>query len=108
MPEWLPENLEKVAEAGGWEARAKQKAQEELMEKMGKIPTEKWKNMLDTVISIENIVDKGGFDSSLISGWTDEIKEVFKTEIEYAIAPLIKAERTLVVLTCEKNGKILP
>lgn len=84
----LPVNLEKVAEAGGWEERAKQKAQEELIEKMSKIPSEKWKNMLDTVISVENIVDKGGLDLSLIDGWTDELKDTFKTELEYALAPL--------------------
>jgi len=77
----LPENLEKVAEAGSWEERAKQKALEELMDKMQKIPTEKWKNMLDTVISVENIVDKGGLDLSLIGGWKDEIKDTFRTEI---------------------------
>jgi len=79
--------LEKVAEAGSWEERAKQKALEELMDKMQKIPTEKWKNMLDTVISVENIVDKGGLDLSLIGGWKDEIKDTFRTEIEYILAP---------------------
>lgn len=97
----LPPRLEKVAEAGGWEERAKQKAQEELINKMGKIPTEKWKSMLDTVISVENIVDKGGFDLSLIEGWKDELKKTFETELEYIVSPFLNEITALINATLE-------
>ena len=84
----LPPRLEKVAEAGGWEERAKQKAAQKTLEQIDEIPEQKWTKLLDSLISLESIVDKGGFDSSLISGWTDDIKDTFKTEIESALAPL--------------------
>ena len=82
--------MDRVEKAGGIEAydEKKRKAQEELFEQMNAIPEQKWKKMLDSVISLETIVDKGGFDSSLISGWTEEIGDTFKTELEYALAPL--------------------
>ena len=84
----LPSNLEKVAEAGGWDERAKQKAQEELMKKMAKIPTEKWKTMLSTVVSLEKIVDKGGLDLAKIPGMIDSIKDAVSTELDFFLAPL--------------------
>ena len=101
----LPSRLEKVADAGGFEERSKQKSQEEMLEKMNNIPEQKWNKMLDSIISLETIVDKGGFDSSLISDWTDDIKDAFKTEINSALAPL---KNELMSVINEILGPILP
>ena len=54
---------------------------------MNDIPEQKWTKMLSSIISLETIVNKGGFDTDLISGWTDEIGETFKTELGYALSP---------------------
>ena len=80
--------MEDVAKAGGFEEHGKLKAQKEVTEKMNKISVEKWINILGTVTLLDKIIDKGGLDVSLIAGWTSDIKETIKSEIELAISPL--------------------
>ena len=83
-PKWM----EDVAAAGGFEEHAKQKAAQKALEQINEIPEQKWTKMLESIVSLETIVDKGGFDSSLISSWTDNLKDTFETEIASALAPL--------------------
>ena len=80
-------------------------ASEKALKKIAKIPEQKWTKMLASITSLEMIVDKGGFDASLISGWTDDIKDTFKTEVEAALAPL---KNELMAMVNEALAPFLP
>lgn len=81
-PEFTPPWMEKVAEAGGWEEHAK------LLEKIGKIPEEKWRNLSKMVEGIERVFDKGGTDLDVISSLKDDLEETIRTELAAALSPL--------------------
>ena len=90
----LPENLEEVADAGGWEKAAKIREQKELLEAMEKIPPEKFRNMKDMLGKVESLFNvAGGSDLSLLSGLTDSIKDTIQTEFD-AITAELKNEIT--------------
>jgi len=78
----LPENLEKVADAGGWDERALEQAKE-FMEKAGKIKEKEWKAMTGTLGALKDIVDAGGME-----GMLDRWQETLSLQVENAFSPL--------------------
>ena len=77
-PKWM----EEVADAGGWDEHAKLKAQQELMEKIDKIPPEKFLQLNSMLGSLERLLDSGGSDLGILKGMTDTISDTVQTELK--------------------------
>jgi len=86
----LPSNLEKVAEAGGWDERQAEKAME-FMEKASKIKEREWKAMTGTLGALKDIVDAGGLE-----GMFDRLGETWSLQVENALSPLVNEVSQLV------------
>ena len=95
----LPSNLEKVADAGGWDERAAERAAE-FMEKASKIKEKEWKAMTGTLGALKEIVDAGGLE-----GVFDRITDTWELQVENALAPLTNEISQLIA---EALGPILP
>ena len=78
----LPSNLEKVAEAGGWDERQAERAME-FMEKASKIKEKEWKAMTGTLGALQEIVATGGLE-----GMFDRLQETWSLQVENALSPL--------------------
>jgi len=81
----LPENLERVAEAGGWDARAMEQAKE-FMKEAGKIKPDQWKGINENLKMVKEFVDISL--NSFASQMVDNITTSIKLEVESIIAPL--------------------
>jgi len=85
----LPSRLEKVAEAGGFEERAKERElelQKEVLEKMSKIKPQAWKAMGETIVILKDFVDDG-----VIGGFKDigqDLKDSLSLTVQEALSPL--------------------
>lgn len=88
--------MEEVAKAGGFEEHGKLKEQEKLLERMEKIPAEKFNAMLGMVDKIERIFDTGGSDLDLLGGIKDSITDTLKTELSGATAELVNGINTAI------------
>jgi hypothetical protein len=93
---FIPPWMEEVAKAGGWEEHAKQKAQKELMEKMDKIPPEKFTQLKDMLGSMERMLDVGGSDLGILSGVTDKIEDTIKTQFDSITSELTNMINTTI------------
>ena len=78
----LPENLERVADAGGWDARAIEQAKE-FMEFSSKIKEKEWKAM---TITIKALKDLGSVE--VIEGFSTSILDAIKLKSEELFTPL--------------------
>ena len=86
----LPSNLEKVADAGGWDERALEQANE-FMEKASKIKEKEWKAMTGTLGALKDIIDAGGLE-----GMFDRLGKTWELQVENALAPLFNEVSQLV------------
>ena len=85
----LPENLEKVANAGGWEGRALQleKERQKTYKELQKIKKEQWASMTTAFKSMGEFIDKGGF-GGLMSGSMERLEVQVTSELDKALAPI--------------------
>ena len=86
----LPENLEKVAEAGGWDARQAERATE-FMKEASKIKEREWKAMTGTVGALQEFAAVGGLE-----GMFDRLSETWSLQVENALSPLTNEVTQLV------------
>jgi len=89
----LPENLEKVADAGGWDARAMEQAKE-FMKEASKIKPNQWKGINENLKIVKDIVDVNmeGFATQMIDNITTNVK----LEIEAALSPITNEINTAI------------
>ena len=82
----LPPNLEKVAEAGGWEARAKLKAQQEFTERLQKINKNQWEGINENLTILEGFIDKSA--GNVLSQLKDDITQTISLKFAEILAPI--------------------
>ena len=89
----LPENLEKVADAGGWDARAMEQAKE-FMKDVSKIKPNQWKGINENLKIVKDLVDVNmeGFATQMIDNITTNVK----LEVEAALAPITNEINTAI------------
>ena len=83
-----------MAQAGGFEEHGKLKAQQELVEKMNKMPLEKFFQLAYMLNTLERMFDKGGSDLGILTGITDSITDTITTELKGATSELMNSINT--------------
>ena len=81
----LPENLERVADAGGWEQAAK------FMEQASKIKEKEWKAMTATVGVFKDLMREGG-----VEGMFERLADTWELQVQNALSPLTNEVTQLV------------
>ena len=81
-PEWM----ESVAEAGGWEQHAKQKAQKEFVERLEKIKKNQWEGINENLTLLKGFVDKNA--GNILSQLKNDITETISLKFGQILAPL--------------------
>ena len=81
----LPENLERVADAGGWEQAAK------FMEQASKIKEREWKAMTATVGVFKDLMREGG-----VEGMFERLADTWELQVQNALSPLTNEVTQLV------------
>ena len=78
--------MESVAEAGGWEQHAKQKAQKEFVERLEKIKKNQWEGINENLTLLKGFVDKNA--GNILSQLKNDITETISLKFGQILAPL--------------------
>ena len=89
----LPENLEKVAEAGGWDERQAEKAKE-FMQEAAKIKKNQWVSMNENLSIVRDFAS--GSNLSLLEDLPDSIMETITLKTDELFAPFKNEINTLI------------